>query len=169
MSITLKPIQLLLRTLPDSVHSRLFAGISTQLLRGQPFANKLAKLQGKVLQLTFTDTGNCWRFIIGTDSLTVDLMGNEPVDIHVQGSTKNFLLLATHNEDPDTLFFNQELSLEGNTEDGLYLRNVMDAMEFDTRAHLQNIFGHPFAEIITPLLQRANIGARLQALGRRLL
>jgi len=169
MSRTLIPLKLLLRTIPDRVHSQLFSRICTQLVRGQPFANKLVKLQGKVLQLTFTDTGNCWRFKIEAGALTANLKGDEPVDIHVQGSTKNFLLLATHNEDPDTLFFNQELSLEGNTEDGLYLRNVMDAMEFDTRIHLQNLFGQPVAEVIAPLLQRANIGTRLQALGRRLL
>lgn len=169
MSKILIPVKLFLRTLPDSVHNRLFSRLCTQLLRGQPIANKLEKLHGKVLQLTFTDTGNSWRFKVEAGTLKADLNNHSPVDVHIQGSLKTFLLLATHNEDPDTLFFNQELSLEGNTEDGLYLRNILDAMEFDTNAHLQSIFGKSIAGVIAPLVERVNIGSRLQALGKSLI
>jgi len=45
--------------------------------------------------------------------------------------TVYLVLLATSNEDPDSLFFSRKLSIEGNTEDGLYIKNLIDAMDFD--------------------------------------
>jgi predicted lipid carrier protein YhbT len=138
-------------------------------MRGQSIEKKLEKLDGKVLQLTITDTGNSWCFRFtakGIKAITNNLV---TVDVHIKGSLKSFLLLATHNEDPDTLFFNQELSLEGNTEDGLYLRNVLDAMEFNMENHLQEVVGPSIARVAAPLINYFQFGSRLQSLGKSLL
>jgi predicted lipid carrier protein YhbT len=37
--------------------------------------------------------------------------------------------LAQRQEDPDTLFFNRRLSMEGDTELGLVVKNAIDALE----------------------------------------
>lgn len=37
--------------------------------------------------------------------------------------------LARRQEDPDTLFFNRRLSMEGDTELGLVVKNAIDALE----------------------------------------
>ena len=42
----------------------------------------------------------------------------------------SFLQIATRQEDPDTLFFNRELSVEGDTELGLVVKNMFDAIEW---------------------------------------
>jgi len=42
---------------------------------------------------------------------------------------RDFLLLWLHREDADTLFFNRRLTLEGNTEPGLFVKNTLDALE----------------------------------------
>jgi len=165
----LKPLKLFLRTVPDTVHSQLFCRLCTQLMRGQSIIKKLQKLDGKVVQLTITDTGNslCFQFVPA--GLKMVVKPYTDIDVHIKGNLKNILLLVTHNEDPDTLFFNQELSLEGNTEDGLYLRNILDAMEFNTSAHLQKVFGNSVASAVAPLIERFQIGSRLQALGKSLI
>lgn len=165
----LKPLKLFLRTVPDSIHSQLFCRVCTQLMRGQSIVKKLEKLEGKVVRLTITDTGNSWCFRFVANGLKMVTNSRVAVDVHIKGSLKIFLLLATHNEDPDTLFFNQELCLEGNTEDGLYLRNILDAMEFNTTAHLQKVFGRSVAGAILPVVERFHIGSRLQAIGKSLL
>jgi len=165
----LKPLKLFLRTVPDSIHSQLFCRLCTQLMRGQSIVKKLEKLNSKVVRLTITDTGNSWSFRFVAGGLKAVTNNRVDVDVHIKGSLKNFLLLATHNEDPDTLFFNQELCLEGNTEDGLYLRNIMDAMEFNTSAHLQKVFGHSVTSVVLPLVERFHIGSRIQTLGKSLL
>lgn len=164
----LKPLKLFLRSVPDSVHSHLFCRLCTQLMRGQSIVKKLKKLDSKVVRLTITDTKNSWCFQFTPQGLKAVTNNNATADVHIKGSLKSFLLLATHNEDPDTLFFNQELCLEGNTEDGLYLRNILDAMEFNTTAHLQKVFGNSVADVVSPQVARFKLGSRLQALGKSL-
>ncbi|PJC12345.1 MAG: sterol-binding protein, partial [Comamonadaceae bacterium CG_4_9_14_0_8_um_filter_60_18] len=39
------------------------------------------------------------------------------------------VLLARRQEDPDTLFFNRRLAMEGDTELGLLVKNTIDAIE----------------------------------------
>ncbi len=165
----LKPLKLFLRSVPDSVHSQLFCRLCTQLMRGQSIVKKLQKLDSKVVRLTITDTKNSWCFQFTAQGLKAVANNYVNVDVHIKGSLRSFLLLVTHNEDPDTLFFNQELCLEGNTEDGLYLRNILDAMEFNTVAHLQKVFGNSVANAVSPLIARFQLGSRLQAMGKSLI
>jgi len=41
------------------------------------------------------------------------------------------LLIAARKQDPDTLFFKRRLVIEGDTELGLYVKNLMDAIELE--------------------------------------
>jgi len=163
---TLKPLKLFFRIVPDKLHGQLFCNACSRLMRGQTVVKKLGKLDGKIIQLTMTDTGSSWCFQFFNNRLKFVKSPCSIVDVHIKGTLKNFILLATHNEDPDTLFFNQELSLEGNTEDGLYLRNVLDAMEFDMPIHLKTVFGSSVASVMTPMVERFQLSSRLQALGK---
>jgi predicted lipid carrier protein YhbT len=40
-------------------------------------------------------------------------------------------LIAGRKEDPDTLFFQRRLSIEGDTELGLEVKNLMDSVDLD--------------------------------------
>lgn len=42
------------------------------------------------------------------------------------------LFNCARKEDPDTLFFQRRLQIEGDTELGLYVKNLMDAIELDS-------------------------------------
>ncbi|WP_076412703.1 SCP2 domain-containing protein [Shewanella sp. UCD-KL12] len=48
------------------------------------------------------------------------------------GHSKELLLVAAGKEDPDTLFFQRRLSIEGDTELGLEVKNLLLSIEFDT-------------------------------------
>ncbi len=52
-------------------------------------------------------------------------------DIIFRGSSREFLLLVSRIEDPDTLFFQRRLVIEGDTELGLYIKNSIDGIDFD--------------------------------------
>ncbi|SNB73692.1 SCP-2 sterol transfer family protein [Kingella negevensis] len=39
--------------------------------------------------------------------------------------------MMTREEDPDTLFFNRKLQIEGDTELGLITKNLLDCVEWD--------------------------------------
>jgi predicted lipid carrier protein YhbT len=126
-------------------------------------------MEGKRLQLSIKDTKNCWKFIIHEHRLIDDSKSKEVADVRIQGDLKTFLLLATGNEDPDSLFFSRHLSLEGNTEDGLYIKNLIDAMDFDTNVYLQSILGQTLAAKIAPMVNRLELSKRFHSLGERLL
>ena len=50
-------------------------------------------------------------------------------DLCISASAHDFVRLAQRQEDPDTLFFNRRLSMEGDTELGLIVKNTLDALE----------------------------------------
>jgi predicted lipid carrier protein YhbT len=57
-------------------------------------------------------------------------------DLVIGATAQDFLKLAQRQEDPDTLFFSRRLSMEGDTELGLVVKNTLDALElpvFDLR------------------------------------
>ena len=52
-------------------------------------------------------------------------------DVQFQGDSKAFLKLASRQEDPDTLFFQRSLMIEGDTELGLGVKNLLDSLEME--------------------------------------
>jgi O2-independent ubiquinone biosynthesis accessory factor UbiT len=53
----------------------------------------------------------------------------QATDLVLSASAHDFLRLAQRQEDPDTLFFSRRLSIEGDTELGLVVKNALDALE----------------------------------------
>jgi len=53
----------------------------------------------------------------------------QPVHLRLEGPLYGFLLLAARREDPDTLFFQRQLRLSGDTELGLELKNFLDGLD----------------------------------------
>ena len=139
------------------------------LFRSQAITSRLDFMEGKRLQLTIKDTENCWKFIIRNNRLVDDTSSNSVSDVHISGDLKTFLLLATGNEDPDSLFFSRHLSLEGNTEDGLYIKNLIDAMDFDTNIYLKSVLGQTLATRIAPMVDRLELSKHMHSLGERIL
>lgn len=138
----LKPLTLVLRTLPDGLHIEFLSRLFNHLLRGQDLAVQLHGLEGKRIVIAITDTATELRFHIRNGRLRACPVGrgSEP-DVCIRGRLEDFWLLATGREDPDTLFFERRLGLEGETEAGLYLKNMLDALEFDWEAHLRAVLG----------------------------
>ncbi len=56
--------------------------------------------------------------------------GDTPADVTLTASLADYWLIARRQEDPDTLFFQRRLSITGDTELGLTLKNLMDATDF---------------------------------------
>lgn len=50
-------------------------------------------------------------------------------DLVISANAQDFVLLAQRRQDPDTLFFNRRLVMEGDTELGLVVKNALDALE----------------------------------------
>jgi predicted lipid carrier protein YhbT len=57
-----------------------------------------------------------------------------PADVTFTATSADFARLALRLEDPDTLFFNRKLLIEGDTDLGLTVKNMLDAVELETAA-----------------------------------
>ena len=55
-SFPIQPLSLILRTLPNNLHSEFFSRLFNHLLRGQWIATQLQDLDGKVLSIVIADT-----------------------------------------------------------------------------------------------------------------
>ncbi len=65
-----------------------------------------------------------------------------PHDVAIRACLRDFHALATHGEDPDTLFFQRRLRIEGDTALGLGIKNLLDGMEMPPwLMHLHSRFG----------------------------
>lgn len=156
MKAPIKPLSLLLRTLPDSLHSELLSRLLSHLLKGQYMAEQLVDLDGKRLSIGITDARTELRFRIEGKRIVRQprQKSGQPWDVRISGSLADFWLLASRKEDPDTLFFNRTLTIEGETEAGLYLKNLLDALEFDSRAHFDAVFGPRIGGILEKVASR---------------
>lgn len=145
------PLTLWLRAVPDRAHTVAIAAISTHLLRGQSLRARLGELAGKRVRLEITDAGAALDFEITRTGLR-PAGGTEP-HVRIRGRVEDFLALALRREDPDTLFFNRRLALEGETEAGLHVKNLLDALEYDPEAHVRDVLGDSAARLALGLVR----------------
>ncbi len=123
-----KPVGQLLSRLPAYPGSLLFVtGLNLAL------ASKLAPdvtqmLLGKKLRLRVTDAQLAFDFEWANGRF-VACQNKGSADLTISASAHDFVLLARRQEDPDTLFFSRRLSMEGDTELGLLVKNTIDAIE----------------------------------------
>lgn len=101
--------------------------------------------------------GRCWKIDIDDAPRTVFVKLNEgrftisdlerEWDVCFKGPLASFLILALKEEDPDTLFFNRRLSISGDTELGLAIKNFIDSVE------VQDVLKPPLSVLIKHLNQ----------------
>jgi predicted lipid carrier protein YhbT len=160
------PLTLWLRGLPDPVHEALAERLIAHLLRGQEeLDERIELLEGRRLCLRVTDTGNSWQFIVRDGRPRRDVP-RRPWDVRISGSLADLLLLASRREDPDTLFFGRRLTLEGETETGLLVKNLLDSLDFDLEAHLVAVLGAGPGRRVFGLIQGLPSGSGQGQLGR---
>ncbi len=84
-------------------------------------------LEDKWLKVEVRDLALVW-FISLHGQLSVKQ--HAEADVSVSGNANDLVLIAARKEDPDTLFFQRRLVI-GDTELGLYVKNLMDAFELE--------------------------------------
>ncbi len=117
--------------LPQWPHAlALVAGLNAAARLGWLPQDSLAALEGRSFRVEIQDTGGQARFCY-REGFFRPLFGAEaPADLVFSANLSAFLQLLARQEDPDTLFFNRELSIEGDTELGLLVKNMLDAVEW---------------------------------------
>ncbi|MEI9698528.1 SCP2 domain-containing protein [Moellerella wisconsensis] len=86
-------------------------------------------LENKWLKVEITDLQLVWFISLQNSQLMVRPQGT--ADVSISGNANELILIAARKEDPDSLFFQRRLVIEGDTELGLYVKNLMDAFELE--------------------------------------
>lgn len=117
--------------LPQWPHAlALVAGLNAALKLKLLPEDSAAALEEKLFRVQVNDTGGVATFTyLGGLFRPVFRPGRTP-DLTFAANLSAFLQLLARQEDPDTLFFNRELSIEGDTELGLVVKNMLDAIEW---------------------------------------
>jgi predicted lipid carrier protein YhbT len=89
----------------------------------------VAPLQGKRFALTVRDLGLTVRFESSSRGFRPSRDAGPP-DLAVTATLRDFVALALREEDPDTLFFARRLAIEGDTELGLTVKNLLDGIDW---------------------------------------
>lgn len=85
-------------------------------------------LEGKRLRICIRDARLSFDFLVSNGHFLASKNKLLP-DLCITASAYDFSLLARKQVDPDTLFFNRRLSMEGDTELGILVKNSLDAIE----------------------------------------
>lgn len=90
---------------------------------------ELAFLEGRWLSIHVRDIGLLWYTSVVDGRLVVSQQAD--ADVSFSADASDLLMIAARKQDPDTLFFQRRLVIEGDTELGLYVKNLMDAIELE--------------------------------------
>ncbi|MEO5342738.1 MAG: SCP2 sterol-binding domain-containing protein [Gammaproteobacteria bacterium SHHR-1] len=123
-----RPLSLPLRLMPGGLHSRLLARMLNHTLAQQLADAELDMMQGRTLQVSIQDAGIDYRLTLEDGRMQIS---HNPPDVILSGHLHDFLLLLTRREDPDTLFFQRRLSIQGDTGLGLSIKNFLDSLDWD--------------------------------------
>ncbi|EKJ6247621.1 TPA: SCP2 domain-containing protein [Escherichia coli] len=90
---------------------------------------ELEFLEGRWLSIHVRDIDLQWFTSVVNGKLVVSQ--NAQADVSFSADASDLLMIAARKQDPDTLFFQRRLAIEGDTELGLYVKNLMDAIELE--------------------------------------
>lgn len=92
--------------------------------------DSLQLLEGRTFLVEVLDTGGKANFTYRNGLFRPLFTVPATPDLSFRANLSAFMQMIARQEDPDTMFFNRELSIEGDTELGLVVKNMLDAVEW---------------------------------------
>jgi len=118
------------RLIPYSAQKAVLSMVLNQAFREPLQHGELDFLEGAKVRIKVTDLNIDWLISVGSDKF-VPIERELDDDVCISGESPDFILLATRQADPDTLFFQRRIRIEGDTELGLGVKNTMDSMDWE--------------------------------------
>jgi O2-independent ubiquinone biosynthesis accessory factor UbiT len=113
-------------------------------------------LEGKWLKIEVVDLDLHWNISFRHKQLVVAEREQQP-DVSFKGNLNDLVLIAGRKEDPDTLFFQRRLSIEGDTELGLEVKNLMDSVDLEALPKTLKICLNQLADFVQKGLQLSQL------------
>ncbi|MDX2417668.1 MAG: SCP2 sterol-binding domain-containing protein [Xanthomonadales bacterium] len=118
------------RYIPYPVQKQVLSRVLNQAFREPLQHGELDFLEGARVRIKVTDLCIDWLICVGSEKFT-PIERTLKDDVCISGEGPDFVLLATRQADPDTLFFQRRIRIEGDTELGLGIKNTMDSMDWE--------------------------------------
>jgi len=115
---------------PFSLQHKCLSEVLSRLFKEAISEGELDFLTGKWLQITISDLNLTWYLSFEDDVIVIKEKVIE-ADVSFTAPLNELILVVGRKEDPDTLFFQRRLSIEGDTELGLEVKNLLDNIEFE--------------------------------------
>lgn len=117
------------RVLPFPLQRLLVEPLLRRQFRETWQAGDLDFLRGHFVEIDVFDVGFCWHVTLGHGG-PVMVYGAIEADVVIRGDLETFVALAKQEQDPDTLFFRRLLSVTGDTEMALQVKNLLYSVEW---------------------------------------
>lgn len=122
--ILAQPIQFI----PQSLQKAVLEQVLNRVFKTALSDGEMDFLQSGAIRVHITDVPFDWRFQVQQGYLQAGTDTHYTAEI--RGNFKAFTALASQTVDPDTLFFQRRLVIEGDTELGLHMKNFMDSIDY---------------------------------------
>lgn len=117
-----------LSKLPAFPGSLLFCKALNLIVKPHLPDDTLGQLEGHTLRIEVRDAGVAFDFAY-RDGAFRAVRREDDIALTISASAFDFVQLARRTQDPDTLFFSRRLTMEGDTELGLLVKNSLDAID----------------------------------------
>ncbi|UCV11752.1 SCP2 sterol-binding domain-containing protein [Dechloromonas denitrificans] len=123
--------------LPQWPHALvLVAGLNAALKMKLLPEDGLTALEDKIFRVRVLDTGGEASYTFRDGLFRPIFRPEREPDLAFAANLSAYLQLIARQEDPDTLFFSRELEITGDTELGLIVKNMLDAIEWPSLPQL---------------------------------
>ncbi len=126
--------QLPLVIVPSFLQQKAIAATINHVMKDLLHDGELEFLSGRFLEIKMKDLNTSWFFTYQDSHKAISCYCQLPAsfsaDVCISGDLNDFILLCGQGVDPDTLFFKRHLTITGDTELGLEVKNSLDEIEF---------------------------------------
>lgn len=112
---------------PFKVQENLIGPLLNHALQPLIDEGELDFLNQKTCAIAVKNTDQVWVFSLVENRLI--LIKEMYPDVTISATVPAFLELVSKQSDPDALFFQRKLSIDGNVELGLHVKNMLDALD----------------------------------------
>lgn len=144
-----KPLTLV----PFAVKAQLISQMLKLILSQQQQDDELAFLTAKHIGINIPDLA--LHFEVSFNNNHWQVMPYAQPQVTFTADAKHLILIAAGKEDPDTLFFQRKLNIEGDTELGLEVKNLLLSIEFDALPKPINLSISKLAQALCFLQQKS--------------
>lgn len=132
-----------LKVMPKWLKLKLVTSLLNHFFKSAIEEGDLDFLEDQIFMLLVEDLDYSVKITLQDEKLVVLNDRKIEADVTLKSTFNPLILMISRKEDPDTLFFNRALSLEGSTALGLEIKNWLDSLDLDLLPKpIQNTLQH---------------------------